>query len=203
MNEAQPAMLDAVFALTGRTVPREPRRLLADALQAWLPWLATAPGAGVHRLKVVADEGEAALLSQRARLVLRAPRTRLPELLALAGCELDLAGHRVRLGPPGARELLPYRTLYAEFVAAADDDEAAFLRAVDGELGAMGVKGERICGRRHVLRDGASWMPGFSLMLDGLSPTDSLRVLEAGLGAHRRLGCGLFVPHRSAAAVVA
>jgi len=26
-------------------------------------------------------------------------------------------------------------------------------------------------------------------------------VLEHGLGAHRRLGCGMFVPHKSAAAV--
>jgi hypothetical protein len=42
---------------------------------------------------------------------------------------------------------------------------------------------------------------GFSLMLDALSPDHSLRMLEAGLGRHRRLGCGLFVPHRSAAAV--
>jgi hypothetical protein len=38
-------------------------------------------------------------------------------------------------------------------------------------------------------------------MLDGLSRSAALRVLEAGLGRHRRLGCGLFVPHRSAAAV--
>ncbi len=40
-------------------------------------------------------------------------------------------------------------------------------------------------------------------MLDGLSAGDSLRVQQHGLGAHRRLGCGVFVPHRSAAAVAA
>jgi hypothetical protein len=38
-------------------------------------------------------------------------------------------------------------------------------------------------------------------MLDGLTVEDSLRVLESGLGAHRRLGCGVFVAHRSAVAV--
>jgi hypothetical protein len=38
-------------------------------------------------------------------------------------------------------------------------------------------------------------------MLDGLVADQSLIVLEAGLGAHRRLGCGLFVGHKSAAAV--
>jgi hypothetical protein len=38
-------------------------------------------------------------------------------------------------------------------------------------------------------------------MLHGLATAASLRVLEAGVGRHRRLGCGLFVPHKSAAAV--
>jgi hypothetical protein len=38
-------------------------------------------------------------------------------------------------------------------------------------------------------------------MLDGLNAAHSLRVLEAGLGPHRRLGCGLFVPHKSSVAV--
>jgi hypothetical protein len=41
----------------------------------------------------------------------------------------------------------------------------------------------------------------FSLMLDGLSHDDALRLLEHGIGPHRLWGCGLFVPHKSAAAV--
>jgi hypothetical protein len=38
-------------------------------------------------------------------------------------------------------------------------------------------------------------------MLDGLSPEHALTMLEAGVGGHRRLGCGLFDGHKSAAAV--
>ena len=38
-------------------------------------------------------------------------------------------------------------------------------------------------------------------MLHGLSAADSLTVQRAGIGPHRALGCGLFVPHKSAAAV--
>jgi hypothetical protein len=38
-------------------------------------------------------------------------------------------------------------------------------------------------------------------MLHGLGAADSLAVQEAGLGAHRALGCGLFVPHKSVVAV--
>ena len=44
-------------------------------------------------------------------------------------------------------------------------------------------------------------LQGYSLMVDGLTPADSLRLLEQGLGQHRRLGCGVFVAHQSTAAV--
>jgi hypothetical protein len=39
-------------------------------------------------------------------------------------------------------------------------------------------------------------------MLHELSPEHSLRMQAAGLGAQRKLGCGIFVPHKSAGAVV-
>jgi CRISPR-associated protein Cas6 len=42
---------------------------------------------------------------------------------------------------------------------------------------------------------------GFSLMLHALAPEDSLRMQAAGLGTARHLGCGIFVPHKSAGAV--
>ncbi|MCE3273209.1 MAG: Cas6 Crispr, partial [Ramlibacter sp.] len=35
----------------------------------------------------------------------------------------------------------------------------------------------------------------------GLTRAESLRVLRRGIGPQRLLGCGLFVPHKSAAAV--
>ena len=82
-----------------------------------------------------------------------------------------------------------------------EDDEVLFQSAVERELQALHVNGRAICGRRHVVTFNAADLTGFSLMLDGLSPSDSMHVLEAGLGRHRRLGCGVFVPHRSAAAL--
>jgi CRISPR-associated protein Cas6 len=117
----------------------------------------------------------------------------------LVGAELQVAGRRLRVGAMQARELLPHGTLYAHLVAADDDDELVFLSAARAELDALGVPCRTICGRHQVTEGGA--LHGYSLMLDGLSAAAALRVLEAGLGRHRRLGCGVFVPHRSAAAV--
>ncbi len=202
MDEARSTMIDVAFALAGDVLPREHRRALADALAPRLPWLADTPGAGVHRINVSAGAGRQALLSRRSRLTLRVPRERGAALAVLSGAEFEIGGQRLRLdGPPLPRELLPHSTLYAHVVAAGSDDELDFLAAVDTELARIGVAGRRVCGRLQHLDDGAAVLPGYSLMLDGLSTEHALRLLESGLGPHRLWGCGLFVPHKSAAAV--
>lgn len=197
-----PTRVDLAFPVEGRSLPRDHRTLLAAALAEHLPWLAATPGSGMHRLNVVAGGGAEVLLSARTRLLLRVPRERAEEVAtALTGAALPVGGTTLRLGRPVQRELLPHRTLYAHFVAAPDDDELHFLAMVDAELGSLGVACRPVCGRRQSMPRGAGALPGFSLLLDGLTPADALRVLETGLGAHRGMGCGLFVPHKSAAAV--
>lgn len=192
-------MIDIAFALEGRAVPQEHRYALAEALQGALPWLADEPGAGVHQLKMVPGGGGEALLSLRTRLTLRVPRARGDAACALAGTELRLGPHRLRAGWPHRRELLPHGTLYAHLVAAPDTDEAAFIERMRAELAALGVSAQPVCGRWQSTEAGR--LVGCSLMLSGLDAAQSLRVLQQGLGGHRRLGCGLFVPHKSAAAV--
>jgi CRISPR-associated protein Cas6 len=196
------ALVDLAFPLRGGVLPRDHRARLAAALAQRLPWLGESAGAGVHRLNVAVGGGAQPLLSGRTRLVLRVPRARAGEAVAaLAGARLEIGGEALELGSPVQRELLPHRTLYAHFVAAPEDDELGFLAWVDDELRALGVACRPVCGRRQELSADGGPLPGFSLMLDGLAPDDALRVLESGLGAHRGLGCGLFVPHKSAAAV--
>ncbi len=192
-------MVDLVFALQGQALPREHRQALADALQQALPWLAGQAGAGVHRLNVSAGGGPRALLSQRTRLTLRLPRQCVAPALALSGHGLQLAGHALQLGAAHERELLPHGTLYAHFVAADSPDELSFLQAMQAELQTLGVSARLICGRHQQADDGS--LQGFGLMLDGLTSEHAMRVLEGGLGPHRLWGCGLFVPHKSAAAV--
>ena len=198
------AVVDVVFSLTGESLPRDHGQPLAAALLRHLPWLAEATDAGVHRINVVAGNGDQALLSHRARLAIRVGRERAAEVAALAGRVLDVGGFAVQLGEPVHRELLAHGTLYAPVVTNAGADELQFLQCVERELDALGVRGRAICGRQRVLRDdcGAERV-GYSLLVDRLSADDSLRVQQHGLGTHRHLGCGVFVPHRSAAAVMA
>ena len=192
-------MVDVAFALDGGSLPRDHDRVLAEAIERALPWWRSAlPAAGVHRLRV--SGGAQALLARRTRLVLRVPHERAQDTAAaLQGSTLEVGDTPLRVGAGQVRELQPWGTLYAHVVAAGDGDETDFLRTVEAELQALGVAARTICGRAQRVDAGA--LHGYSLMLDGLSAEDALRVLDAGVGAHRRLGCGLFVPHKSAAAV--
>ena len=192
-------MIDVAFALEGGALPREHRYALADALQEALPWLGSEARAGVHRLKLVASGGGDDLVSPRTRLTLRVPRSRAEETCALAGAQLRVGPHQVRAGRAQRRELLPHGTLYAPLVAAERADEREFLAAVQLTLAALGVRAQPVCGRWQAAEGGR--LVGCSLMLSGLDREQSLVLLQQGLGPHRRLGCGLFIAHRSAAAV--
>ncbi len=200
VNEPDAWMMDLSFELGGSTVAREHRRVLASAVERVLPWLAAERDAGLHPLNVATGAGTQALLSRRTRLTLRVPRHRLADAAQMEGASLAVGHATLQVGAPHVRELRPWGTLYAHLVAAQDDShELDFLRSVDAELQALGIQGRTICGRRQVLQ--TDRLQGYGLMLDGLNARDSLRLLQAGIGRHRRLGCGVFVPHKSAAAV--
>jgi CRISPR-associated protein Cas6 len=217
VSEALPEVVDLAFPVQGRELPRAHRAPLAAALERALPWLADEPLAAVHRLNVVAGGGAggpSALLSSRTRLTLRLPRERVRDALALQGAVLDVGELPLRLGMAQEREVLPFGTQYAHFVAAGaapgagDESEAVFLAGAEAALAALGVNGRAICGRRQTIEGGfvergreAATLAGYSLMVDGLAREGALRLLAAGLGSHRRWGCGVFVPHKSAAAV--
>jgi CRISPR-associated protein Cas6 len=206
MDDLAPSKLvDLAFALQGRSLPRHHRQALAQAVLQRLPWLADEPQAGLHRLNLPAG-GTEALLSNRSRLVLRLPRKRVEQAQALAGAELPLGPHRLRVQGPGqVRELLPYGTLYAHLVAAEREAELDFLADVDQALQRLGIAGRRMCGRQQLMTEAQAeaqpTLVGYSLMLDGLQPAHAQQLMEHGLGPYRLWGCGLFVPHKSAAAV--
>ena len=145
-------------------------------------------------------------LKQRGWLLedLRRPGYWSPSVEVLAGAWQGLLmahdTESLRLGDAHGRELLPWGTLYAHCVAAINGgDELGFQRAVQAELAALGVAGRVICGLARRGADDA--IDGYGVMVDGLSADASLALQQHGIGAGRRFGYGLFVPHRSAAAV--
>lgn len=192
-------MIDVSFAVGGPCVPRAHRRALSAALLQALPSLGDMPGFAVHPLKLSSAGEQTPLLSRRTRLTLRVPRERSAEVNQLVGRTLQVGDDCLTLGSAQARELVAHSTVFSHLVDNGEHDELAFLAAVDAALKSLDVKGRAICGRHQAL-DGEQ-LQGYSLMVDGLTPAAALRVMESGLGQHHRLGCGVFVPHRSAVAV--
>ncbi|MBI5912462.1 MAG: type I-MYXAN CRISPR-associated protein Cas6/Cmx6 [Betaproteobacteria bacterium] len=193
-------MVDVAFSLRGGTIPADHGWHLFRLLAERLDWLAAEADAGVHPIRGARALAGEIHLGARARLMLRLPRERAQQSFALSGARLAL-GNSVEVGSARLRQLFAHATLYSQFVATGTPDEAGFQRDVSAELERARIGCKVICGRmRHAQTEDAE-IVGFSLMLHELSPEHSLRMQAAGLGAGRKLGCGIFIPHKSAGAV--
>jgi CRISPR-associated protein Cas6 len=193
--------VDIAFALEGQTLPRDHAQALQQSLCHAVPWLSAAEFVGIHPVKLVPGTASVAMLSKRTRLLVRLGSERARDLMSASGLSLDIAGHPLRLGDAQQRELQPHSTLYAYRVASDTQDEVEFMAKVYRELADLAIGGERVCGKHQRMQVSGQPLDTFSLMLHALAPEQSLRLQQHGLGPHRLLGCGIFVPHKSAAAV--
>lgn len=193
-------MVDVAFSLRGGTIPADHGWHLFRLLAERLDWLADEPDAGVHPIRGSRAVAGEIYLGARARLMLRLPQKRVEPSFALSGARFDL-GNEVQVGSAHLRPLFAHGTLYSQFVTTGTPDEARFQRDVSAELEGAGIGCKIICGRMRRAQTQGAEIVGFSLMLHELSPEHSLSMQASGLGAERKLGCGIFVPHKSAAAV--
>jgi CRISPR-associated protein Cas6 len=202
-------IVDAVFAIACPSLPVDHAYALSKAVEIALPWFADEPDAGLHTIHGAASgsgwmrpEGADALLqlSHRARLALRLPAHRFDDATALVGRTLDVAGWRLRVDKVALRPLSRITTLFARSVVLDAEDETAFSAAAVAELDALGIRPARIvCGRTTPLATPARVYETRSLMLAGLTLEESLALQRHGLGAKRKLGCGVFIPHKDIA----
>lgn len=189
--------VDLAFSLAGGHLPRDHSLALWRALARALPWLEDEPRAAVFPIHAAPVSDGSLAVTRRSRLTMRLPAARVRAALALCGTALEIEGARAEVGKAMTRALIAHGTLYAQRVACAVADEAAFVRDVAEGLAALAVGGDFICGRCAAARGPDGELVGFSLMLTGLKPAESLRLQVAGLGPHRKLGFGVFAPHRS------
>ena len=201
-DEASAVMVDVVFSLEEGTLGDDHAAALSLAIRRILPWFDEEAEAGILPLSGLAKGNGVRFVGRRSRLALRLPLHRVASADFLVGARLDLDGTALMVGTRSVRPLFPARgVVYSHFVSVEADDEIEFLERCKSLLAARGLKPQLITGKARELRTAEGVVRGFSLMLHGLGAADSLAVQEAGLGAHRALGCGLFVPHKSVVAV--
>lgn len=211
-------IVDAVFAIACPRLPVDHAWALSQAIQDALPWFAEEPYAGLHLIHGAGSGAgwmrpeapdELLQLSHRVRLTLRLPRHRLNDAAHLIDCTLQVAGWPLRVEGLTAKPLSRITTLFSRgviFAAGGDetaneetaDAETGFLAAATQELAALGIRDTRpVCGRATRVATPERPRLARSLMLAGLTREQSLLLQQRGLGSGRKLGFGLFIPHKS------
>ena len=211
-------MIELHFPVLGTALSADHGYALYSALSRIVPDLHK-PNAGVLVGPIAGEyvgKRELRLDHRRSRLRLRLLPDHIGFVLPLAGRSLELGHHRVRLGVPQVRTLIPATVLSARMVTIKRSDRqdangtkgymepAAFLEAVRQELTRRGIGGKAefpliTVGdragqpRRRVLRIKEQKIIGFSVHVTDLNADESVRLQEAGLGGRRKMGCGFFV----------
>ena len=203
---------DLHFRIVCRRLPTDHAWHLYRALGAALPWLADEPLAAVHSIHGAESgsgwmrpqgERDEIHLSRRARLRLRLPKQRFDDARALEGATLDVGGYGVAVGAAAVHPLSRETTLFTRRLAApANGDERAFLEQAASLLRQKGIVARKMMsGRRHVVRVPGGAIAVSSLMVGGLAFDETIRLQQQGLGDKQKLGCGIFLPHKSIEAV--
>lgn len=208
-------IVDLLFAIDCKCLPVDHAYALSSAVRALVPWFDDEPRLGVHTIHVAGSQNgwerpehspEALIMvSRRTRLTIRVPSARSDDLIArLQGRRIDVGGQPLTIGAAKPKPLSQETTIFARYLAAdpgADAevfaDEARFLEAAARALGALDIRVRKaLCGKAVTLHTPAGPIHTRALMLAGLTREESLRLQRDGLGPHRALGCGLFIPHK-------
>ena len=202
-------IVDLSFAIRCKCLPLDHAYSLSQALQRELPWIADEEAAGIHLIHVAESgngwfrpqDGDALLhLSRRTRMMLRVPKHRIDDVRKLEGRMLEIEGHALEVtGDATIKQLSALSTLFARHVVMADAamSESQFLEYVVAELRALEIPVRKVlCGKAHDIRTPAELIHTQSVMVADLEPEAAVRLQQQGIGPGRKIGCGLFLPHK-------
>jgi CRISPR-associated protein Cas6 len=200
-------IVDLAFAIDCRHLPVDHAHALSQALLQALPWLEAEDQAGIHLIHGAEsghgwqrpdDQQQLLHLSRRTRLVLRLPQARVRDARQMTGMKLTISGCRMGIGAARVRPLSPLTTLFARYVVASElETETEFLQQAADQLARMGiVTGKLLCGKSHHFSLPGETVFTRRLIVADLSVEDSVQLQQRGLGSGRKLGWGLFLPHK-------
>lgn len=203
-------VVDLQFSIDCKILPVDHAYALSTAIQQALPWFADDEIAALHLIHG-ADSGngwerpegsdDIIYLSRRTKLVLRVPSERVDDALALSGQLLNLAGNPMAVGSATKRQLTVTTSLYSRhMVVEPGEDEDTFLLRIVNEMRGMGLHFTKVlCGKEHTLTGAEGVLFTRSLLVADLKFDDAITLQERGIGTktHKKLGCGLFIAHKT------
>ena len=205
-------IVDLVFRARCPTLPVDHAKDLYQEVIKFLPWIKTESAAAIHTLHgaesgngwMRPDEEDSIIhLSKRARFIVRLPAEKIEAAHVLENKTLRLGDCDLQLGAAHTRLLSRETTLFARHIAFDSPlEEDDFLETVAAMLLKQNIKVTRIMsGRQHAMSGMDGKLFCRSLMIDDLNFDDSIHLQQHGIGEHKMVGCGIFLPHKSIAAV--
>ena len=207
-------VVDLAFSIQCRQLPVDHLHALSTALEKALPGLRE-DRIGIHEIHIAGSQngwerpdpelGQYLMPSRRTRLSIRVPKTRVAEITdRLQSVVLDIDGCELALGPVREKPISGHDTLYARHVlmqsAAEEQDENLFLERMARELEEKDIQVKKaLCGKTSQIATDDDPLITRSLMIADLSPSESVKLQQEGLGEHQHLGCGLFLPMKGIA----
>jgi CRISPR-associated protein Cas6 len=204
---------DLSFQFNCSELPVDHAWLLANAVTRALPWIDEEKEAAIHSIHGATSgngwtrpretPGSLLQLPRRTRLYIRLPKHRLDEAAKLAGTELDLGDFTISLGPARPRKLVPSTTVFTRSWCSANvENEDDFTREAVEALGEIGITpGKMLCGLSHDIHQPGATLTARSVLLADLDIAEGVKLQQLGIGKEKLLGCGIFLPHKSLAAV--
>jgi len=203
-------IVDVLFSVVCKRLPVDHAYALSAALRQTAPWIGEDDsGVAVHTVHVAGSQNgwerpdhgtdQHLILSKRTKLTIRVPKQHTAALMQdLEGETLDVSGCPLTIGPGKIRRLSKETTLLSRYVASVPDDtEEGFLDWAAWALSDQGIRVRKaLCGKTTLLTTPSGMLRTRSLMLSDLSPEESVRLQQRGLGPHGNLGCGIFIPHK-------
>jgi len=206
------------FRLRGTPLPQDHGYPLYRAVAGVVPWMAEPAQLDVALVPIQGSpHGGFLHLTTTSRLAFRLNAEDAERLLPLSDRTLVVEAATLRLGPPTEYRLRPVPGLASPFVVAErcrySDEVLEWLKR---EFLAMDIKtvpalrprrGRKAPGpdeqgrrsfdcphERHIRRVDGRSIVGWEVQVFGLSPGESFRLQERGIGPGRRYGCGVFAP---------
>lgn len=195
---------DAVFTIRAKVLPMDHAYLLSQTLLKHLPWLVEV-NAGIFDISVADgngwEQGESGFYypSKRSKLSIRMPQEKLESAQILVGKTLDLGEYNIDIVKSLKPKLMSDMQIVFSRHVACDESvsEEQFLQTAFAQLQALGIQPKKMmAGLQKSISTPNGVIHTRSLMIANLRKAESVALQEQGIGEHRLLGCGLFLPQK-------
>lgn len=215
-NDTEPTseieVTDILFNIQCKMLPVDHAYELYQAIEQSLPLINNLVNAGIHAIHVAESgngwmrppDGEYLHLSKRTKLILRIPLDKIDEVSKTLGhTTINIATNSMNIGSHKLRPIQASKTIFSRYIVCqGQQTEEEFLHWILQMLQTMDIHPKKmLCGRPHTLNTGEGPLLTRSLMIADMSKPDSIRLQQYGLGSHRLMGCGIFLPHKGIDAV--